>query len=161
MRSKDTKKQVRDHFLKVPAQMGKDMLDMGKTLADGFLKTLKSAGGFLMPDKLQSAAKEIMGESLSYKGGVFEESEKRKKEAAGKAAATEKEARSADTQKTIAESTSKQAELTRDMVASLKSIATSTSNNASLQKATQQAINNLAKQLGNNNNGGSSGSSNP
>lgn len=166
MRSKDTKKQIRDHFLKVPKSFAGDMLDMGKTLADGFLKTMKSAGSMFGLDKVQSAAKEIMGESLSYKGGVFEESAKKKKEAADKNAATAKESQAAATQKAIAKNTEKQAEVTSDMAASLKALASATSESANLQKATQQAINNLAKQLGNrntttSNSNNNSGGSNP
>ena len=161
-----SKSAIKDHFLKVPKSFGRDMLDMGKTLADGFLKTMKSAGSMFGLDKVQSAAKEIMGESLSYKGGVFEESAKKKKEAADKNAATAKESQAAATQKAIAKNTEKQAEVTSDMAASLKALASATSESANLQKATQQAINNLAKQLGNrntttSNSNNNSGGSNP
>ena len=161
-----SKSAIKDHFLKVPKSFGRDMLDMGKSLADGFLKTMKSAGSILGLDKVQAAAKEIMGESLSYKGGVFEESEKKRKEAADKNAATAKESQAAATQKAIAKNTEKQAEVTGDMAASLKALASATSESANLQKATQQAINNLAKQLGNrntttSNSNNNSGGSNP
>ena len=49
-------------------------------MADGFLKALKGVGSLLLGDKAIGGAKEIMGESLTYKGGAIETARKAYKE---------------------------------------------------------------------------------
>ena len=71
-------------FGSVGKTIGKDFLktagDIGLTMADGFLKALKGVGSLLLGDKAIGGAKEIMGESLTYKGGAIETARKAYKE---------------------------------------------------------------------------------
>lgn len=131
----------------VGKEIGKDFLktagDIGLTMADGFLKALKGVGSLLLGDKAIGGAKEIMGESLTYKGGAIEAARKAYKEKVTDVkAASEKE------------SAAKQVEENRqsamqDMNTSLGAIQSSMKE---LLKATQEsnraqteALNNLGK----------------
>ena len=94
----ETRQKIKDTgFGSVGKTIGKDFLktagDIGLTMADGFLKALKGVGSLLLGDKAIGGAKEIMGESLTYKGGLIETARKAYKEKVTDVkAASEKEA---------------------------------------------------------------------
>ena len=118
--------------------------EAGKALADGLLKSLKGfSSGFGLDKPLQGAG-EILGETFTLKGGVFETLSKKKKEKEDKEAATAKEKEAAALQQKIAERTSKQADKLDQMVAELSNVARAT---ASADTTQQTNMGELAQVL--------------
>lgn len=147
-RSYDTKKMGMSGAAKeFGKEFGKSSLEAGKALADGFIKAIKGAGSLLMSDKALAGAKEVLGESLSYKGGPFEEYSKKKKEDKEKLEATEKETKSAQTQSSILGEQTAQREALVDIANSMKSLLKSTETSTTANRATQKAVESLARSL--------------
>lgn len=162
-RTKDTTKIQASAFLEIPKALGKSALDIGMAMGDGLLKTVKNSGSLFGLDKALSGAKEVLGESLSYKGGPLEEYAKKKKENKEKVEATERDTKAATTQSEIAAQTKAQSESLSDIASSMKSLLKATQDSSSAQRATQKSVDNLSRTLRNNanNNTNNNGSGNP
>ena len=109
------------------------LADVGKTMADSFIKTLKSVSNPLGLDKAIAGAKEVLGESLTFKGGVFEEHEKKRKENKDKDAAVAKDM-------TAAQNSQAQTDNLSDIASSMKELIKTTQTS---QQATTAALKDL------------------
>ena len=157
VRTAETNKMQGKALLEIPKALGKGAADIGLAIGDGIVKTIKSAGDLLGLDKVLGGAKDILGPSLSLKGGKFEELGKTFKENKEKADATAKETKSASTQADILASSKAQREALSDIASSMKSLLKATENSESAQRATQKAVENMSRTLRNPPRGGNSG----
>ncbi len=160
-RTYDTRKMQLKAGLEIPKQFAQDASDIGKTIADGFLKTIKSTGGLFGIDKALGGAKEVLGESLSYKGGYFEDYTKKKKEDKEKSDATAVQTRSAKNQEDILSEQKAQRQAMADIASGIKSMIKSSQESERIQRATQKAIEKLSNSFGNGNNNNNSNGTNP
>lgn len=118
--------------------------EAGKVLADGLLKSLKGFSSGFGFDKPWEGGKEILGETFTFKSGVFETLSKKKKEKEDKEVATAKEKEAAALQQKIAERTGRQADKLDQMVAELSNVARAT---ASADTTQQTNMGELAQAL--------------
>lgn len=146
-KSKETVKLEKDAEKEFSRGLRKDMGEMAKTFIDGCIKTVKNTGSLFGLDKALGGAKEVLGESLSFKGGVFEEYGKKVKEDKDKAKATEKESKAAETQSNILSSTQAQTEALKDLTSTMRSLLKSSQDSEATQRATQKSVEKLANSL--------------
>ncbi len=135
-----------------------DMVEAGMSLADGFLKAIKGFNGLMGMDKVVASAKEVLGESLSFRGGVFEENRKKRKEDKDKDSAAKKEEVAATNDTT-------QTNALKDIATDMKSLLKTMKSNVSVSRDAAKDIKNLSARLktssddnssSNNNNNGES-----
>lgn len=94
---------------------GVDGLGIGKTIADGFLKSTQALGESLGLDKVINGFKDIMGPALTSKGGIFDANPKKEGDALQKDIA-DRQSKKLDTQ----------TELLKNIVTELKGVASKT-----------------------------------
>lgn len=126
-----------------------EMAAAGKSLADGFLKALKGLSGAIGLDKTIAGAKEVFGESLTMKGGVFEERKKKSDEKEEKDKVKAKE-------DTAAAQTTAQTSALEKIAETMDGLLKETKGSAEASRATTKAVQALSDSL---KSGGSTGSS--
>ena len=105
-------------------------------------------------DKAVAGAKEVLGESLTFKGGVFEERKNKRKEAADKDKVEKRET-------AAAEESSAQTKALEKIAGSMESLLKETKDSAAASRATTKAVQKLSSSLrtsGGSSGGGTSGS---
>lgn len=127
---------------------------VGTSIADGFLKAVKGFGNVMGMDKTIAGAKEVLGEALTPKGGVFEERKKKREEKAEKDAAKEKETTAANNSNTQTEALSslsaqsqEQTKVLSNLATTMESILKATKDSSAASRATTQAVQSLSDKL--------------
>ncbi len=157
-RTAETDKTAKENNSNLGKNLAKDFgegaADIGKTIADAFLKSVKGVGNVMGVDKAVAGAKEVLGESLTFKGGVFEERKNKRKEAADKDKVEKRET-------AAAEESSAQTKALEKIAGSMESLLKETKDSAAASRATTKAVQKLSSSLrtsGGSSGGGTSGS---
>lgn len=146
-RTSESSQVVKNTWANAGKSLGKDFLSMaggiGLSMADGFLKALKGVGSLLLGDKAIGGAKEIMGESLTYKGGAIEAARKAYKEKVTDVkAASEKESAAKQVEANRQSAMENMNTSLGDLQSSMKELIKTTQD---ANRAQTEALNNLGK----------------
>lgn len=153
-KSTDTLKMKSENMSNLGKGIKGDMAEAGKSLADGFLKAVKGVGNVMGIDKAVAGAKDVLGESLSSKGGYFEERKNKREEKKKEDEAKEKEktaAANSDAQttalKSLVEQSGKQADALTAFASNLEGLLKETKDSAAASRATADAVKALGDKL--------------